>query len=213
MEIRDFSVRVDEATSVPPKLPTFRYGRVVRHEESDYESDYMASTTHVGTHMDAPYHFDPNGRTIGEIELTELIRPVSWVDVEELVEPNTPITLDQVQDRLGKEPRENEFLFIHTGWSDAHMKTTTFYKDNPYYTRDVCEYVVDRGLTGLITDTSVDPGDSGFPNHYHLLEHDKVIVENVVNCDDLPDTFTIYVVPMRIQHADGAPARVFMIND
>lgn len=213
MRIHDLTVKVDEETSVPPKLPTFRQGRVVRHEESNYESDFMATTTHIGTHMDAPYHFDPDGRKIGEIDLEETIRPTKRADVRDVVEPNLEITLDQVTERLPAPLEEDEYLFVHTGWSDEHMGSADFYGTNPYYSEGIAEYVVETGARGLITDAAIDPGGQGYRNHYTLLENDKVIVENVVNCDGLPDQFTTHVVPMRLKNGDGAPARVFVVEE
>jgi len=211
MEIRDLSLAVDEETSVPPKLPTFRQGRVVRHEESNYESNFMATTTHIGTHMDAPYHFDSEGRKIGDIELEETIRPTKRADVRDVAEPETEITLDQVTDRLSAPVEEGEFLFVHTGWADKHAGTQAFYGENPYYAEEIAEHVVETGARGLITDAAIDPGDEGYRNHYTLLEADKVIVENVVNCEGLPEEFRTYVVPMRLANGDGAPARVFVV--
>lgn len=213
MRIRDLSIAVDEGTSVPPKLPTFRQGRVVRHEESNYESDFVATTTHVGTHMDAPYHFDADGRTVGDIPLEETIRPTKRADVRDVTEPETEITLDQVRDRLPEPVEAGEFLFVHTGWADEHAGTEAFYGENPYYAEAIAEHVVETGARGLITDAAIDPGDEGYRNHYTLLEADRVIVENVVNCEGLPDQFRTYVVPMRLANGDGAPARVFVILD
>lgn len=213
MEFRDLTMAVDEGTSVPPKLPTFRQGRVVRHEESGYESDFMATTTHVGTHMDAPYHFDPEGRTIGEIPLEEIVRPTKRADVRDVVEPNAEITLEQVKSRLPGPLEEGEFLFVHTGWSDEHAGTEAFYGQNPYYAEEIAEFVVETDARGLITDAAIDPGDEGYRNHYTLLEADRVIVENVINCDGLPEEFRTFVVPMRLANGDGAPARVFVITD
>lgn len=213
MQIHDLSMQVDEETSVPPKLPTFRQGRVVRHEESNYESDFMATTTHVGTHLDAPYHFDREGRTIGDLSLEELVRPTKRADVRDVAEPDAEISLTQVTDRLPAPIEEDEYLFVHTGWADEHAGTQRFYQDNPYYAEEIAEYVVDTGARGLITDAAIDPGDQGYRNHYTLLEADRVIVENVVNCDGLPDTFTTWVVPMRLRNGDGAPARVFVVEE
>lgn len=213
MEIKDLSIRVDEETSVPPKLPTFRQGRVVRHEESNYESDFMATTTHIGTHMDAPYHFDPDGRKIGDISLEETIRPTKRADVRDVTKANTEITLDQVKNRLSSPVEAGEFLFIYTGWSDKYEGTQEFYGNNPSYSEGIAEYVVEQDARGLITDAAIDPGDKGYRNHYTLLEADKVIVENVVNCDGLPEEFRTYVIPMHLANGDGAPARVFVILD
>lgn len=211
MEIRDLSLAVDEETSVPPKLPTFRQGRVVRHEESNYESDFMATTTHIGTHMDAPYHFDSEGRKIGDIPLEETIRPTKRADVRGVAAAEAEITLDQVETALPAPVEEGEFLFVHTGWADEHAGTQAFYGENPYYAEEIAEYVVETGARGLITDAAIDPGDEGYRNHYTLLEADKVIVENVVNCEGLPEQFRTYVVPMRLADGDGAPARVFVV--
>lgn len=213
MRVRDLSIAVDEETAVPPKLPTFRQGRVVRHEESNYESDFMATTTHIGTHMDAPYHFDRDGRKIGDIDLAETIRPTKRADVRGVTEPNAEITLADVEDALSAPVETGEFLFIHTGWADAHAGTPTFYGENPYYAEDVAEYVIQTGARGLITDAAIDPGTQGYRNHYTLLENDKVIVENVVNCDGLPEEFVTHVIPMRLANGDGAPARVFVVEN
>lgn len=213
MEFRDLSMRVSEETSVPPKLPTFRQGRVVRHKESGYESDFMATTMHVGTHMDAPYHFDPEGRRIGNIELSETIRPTKRADVRDVAGPNVEITLADVTDALPAPVEPGEFLFVHTGWADKHAGASTFYGENPYYAEEIAEYVVEHDARGLITDAAIDPGDEGYRNHYTLLKADRVIVENVVNCDGLPETFTTWVVPMRLENGDGAPARVFVVED
>lgn len=213
MRVRDLSIAVDEETTVPPKLPTFRQGRVVRHEESNYESDFMATTTHIGTHMDAPYHFDPDGRTIGDIDLEETIRPTKRADVRDVAGPNVEIAIDDVQEALSAPVEEGEFLFVHTGWADEHADTEAFYGENPYYAEDIAEHVVETGARGLITDAAIDPGDQGYRNHYTLLENDKVIVENVVNCEGLPDEFVTHVVPMRLANGDGAPARVFVVEE
>ena len=212
MEIRDLSQLVDEDTSVPPKLPTFRQGRVVRHEESNYESDFMATTTHVGTHLDSPYHFDADGRRIGDLALEELVRPTKRADVRDVVEPSGEVTLEQVQERLPAPLEEGDYLFVHTGWADEHAGTPEFYGDNPYYSEEIAEHVVATGARGLMTDAAIDPGDQGYRNHYTLLENDRVIVENVVNCDGLPDEFVTWVVPMNLRNGDGAPARVFVVD-
>lgn len=212
MQVHDLSAFVDENTSVPPKLPTFRQGSVVRHEESGYESDYITGSTHTGTHMDAPYHFDPDGRRIGDITLSETIQPTKRADVRDVAGPNVEVTLEDVREALPAPLEEGDFLFVHTGWSDEHMNTDGFYGDNPYYAEDIAAFCVEREATGLITDTAIDPADSNYPNHYTLLEADLVIVENVVNCEGLPEEFTTVVAPVRLKNGDGAPARVFAIE-
>jgi len=220
MKIRDLSVPINDETSMPPRLPTFEMGRCFKHEDGDidYESDYMVTTTHIGTHVDAPYHFIPDGGTVGDISLDSLIRPTKRADVRDLVGPKTRVTLDMVKDRLSAPLEEGEYLLVHTGWSDKHMNTPEYFSHNhPYYDPEISEYIVKQDGRGILADTTIEPvhdvSEEGFANHYTLLGNDKLIVENIVNVDSLPNEFTTYVIPMYIDEGDGAPARVFVIED
>lgn len=214
MQIRDLSIPVDEDTIVPPGLPSFRQGGVVRNDESDgYESDYITSTIHVGTHIDAPLHFNVDGEPIGDIELDDLVRPTVRADVRDVTETEKEISLAEVKDGLAGEITEGDYLFIHTGWADEHIHDKSYYLESPYYAEEISQFVVDSGARGLITDTAIDSGERGYPNHFTLCENGRVIVENVANLKGLPDEFTTWVIPIKLARGEGAPARVFLVED
>lgn len=216
MEFRDLTIQVNDETTVPPGLPSFRQGGVVRNNESGgYESDYMTTTLHIGTHIDAPFHFDPDGRKIGDLELSELIRPTKHVDIRDQNwdTPNTEIPLEPIKNGLSSSIQENDYLFIHTGWADKCIKRPEYYLESPYYSPEVSQFIVDSNASGLITDTPIDSGEHGYPNHYKLCGNGCVIVENVANLDGLPEEFTTWVVPMKIENGEGAPARVFILRE
>ena len=216
MEFRDLSIPVDEETIVPPGLPSFRQGGVIRNDESGgYESDYITTTTHIGTHLDAPFHFDADGRYIGDLELEELVRPTKRADIrgKGFAEPETEIPLKPIVDALPSPIEKDEYLFVHTGWADEYIHDKKYYLESPYYSPEVSEFVVDSGARGLITDTPIDSGERGMVNHFTLCENGCVIVENVANLDGLPDEFTTWVVPMNLARGDGAPARVFLVDE
>lgn len=214
MQIRDLCMSVDEETTVPPGLPEYRQGGVHRAEESDgYESDFITTTLHVGTHVDAPLHFDPEGRAIGDIGLEELVRPTKRADVRDVSGANEEISLADVKEGLQVPLEPGDFLLVHTGWADENLDDPGFWRDGPYYSPEIGEFVVERGARGLITDTRIDTGERGLPNHYTLCENDKVIVENVVNLAGLPDEFTTWVMPIKLARGEGAPARVFVLEE
>ncbi|MDY6819013.1 MAG: cyclase family protein [Halobacteriales archaeon] len=213
MRFRDLSIPVDENTVVPPGLPSFRQGGVRRNDETDgYESDYITSTIHVGTHVDAPFHFDPNGEYIGDIELESLVRPTVRADVRGAVTAGETITLETIRAGLPRDPDPGEYLFVHTGWADDYIDDTDYYLENPYYEPAVSQYVVDMDCRGLITDTPIDAGHE-YPNHFTLCENGKVIVENVANLEGLADEFVTWVVPIKLARGEGAPARVFLVEE
>lgn len=216
MEFRDLSIPVHEETTVPPGLPSFRQGGVIRNDESGgYESDYITTTTHIGTHLDSPFHFDADGRTIGDLELKELVRPTKRADIrgQGWDEPETEIPLEPIKEALPEPLETDDYLFVHTGWADKCIEQKEYYLESPHYHPDVSEFVVESGAKGLITDTPIDSGDHGMVNHFTLCENDCVIVENVANLDGLPDLFTTWVIPMNLANGDGAPARVFLVDE
>lgn len=214
MQFRDLSLSVNEETIVPPGLPSFRQGGVIRNDESGgYESDFIATTIHVGTHMDAPFHYDPTGRKIGELELGELVRPTKRADIRHVTEAETEIPLDPIEAALPAAIEEGDYLFVHTGWADETIYEKRYYLNSPYYAEEVAEFVVESGARGLITDTPIDSGEYGYRNHFTLCENDKVIVENVVNLEGLPDEFDTWVIPIKLKNGEGAPARVFLVEN
>jgi len=214
MRIRDLSVPVDEETIVPPGLPSYRQGGVVRSDESGgYESDYITSTIHVGTHVDAPLHFDPGGAPVGDLPLEGLIRPTKRADLRDVTEPEREISLEELKAALPAPLEPEDYLFIHTGWADEHITDISYYLESPYYAPEISEFVVESGARGLITDTAIDSGERGYPNHFTLCENDRVIVENVAGLEGLPDEFTTWVVPIRLARGEGAPARVFLVEE
>jgi kynurenine formamidase len=59
---------------------------------------------------------------------------------------------------------------------------------------------------------SYSPDNEPFEIHKMLLKRDILIVENLVNLDRLVGKrFRCYVMPLKIQDADGAPCRVIGI--
>jgi kynurenine formamidase len=57
-------------------LPEVEFGAVRRIDQGHpLNISELKLATHVGTHVDAPWHFVPNGRTIDQIPLDDLCGP------------------------------------------------------------------------------------------------------------------------------------------
>lgn len=210
MEIIDLTQPINSNTPTNATVPTFHQGRVKKHESSGLESDYIITSTHIGTHVDSPYHFIPDGRKIGEISLDELIRPTKKVDLREESSPGEEIPLEIIKDTLSESLEAGDYLMINTGWSEQAVDE--YRTSNPYLADSVSEYLIEKEARGVVTDTPIDSVD-GDQNHRTLLGNDKVLVENVVNLSELPPTFTTFVAPIFLEAGDAAPARVFVVLD
>lgn len=61
---------------------------------------------------------------------------------------------------------------------------------------------------------SVDSYDStDFAIHHILFEGGKLIVENLINLDKLPQEFLFIAAPLKYNDADGSPIRAMAIVD
>lgn len=176
------------------------------------ETRKLVLGTHTGTHMDAPRHFVPGGRTIDEIEPDRFVGPCVLLDMTD-VQPFGEVSRADMEKRLrGRKPSR---LMLRFDWSD-HIDLPDYYTAHPFLSEECAQYLVDIGVKLLAMDTPMPdnpkngrgtPKDS--PNHTILLGSDAVLVEYVTNLRALGacDEIELYVLPLKIESADGAPVR------
>lgn len=181
--------------------------------------------SHAGTHVDAPAHTEPDGRTLGTFDLSAFVFEARLVDATRLDE-RAAIGLDALPERVAAP--DLDCLVFRTGW-DVEWGTDR-YRDHPYLAPETAAWCAERGLAvGLDTlgpdptpsadaapgsGTGADTGDDaddaaatgGFPAHHALLGADCLVVENLTGLDAAPERFTLRACPLALD-ADGAPVR------
>lgn len=197
-----------------------------------YSSNFYSASEHGGTHADAPIHFAQNGRTIDQVPLDRWIGPAIKIDVTAQCSRARDYRLS-VEDlhawenKYGRIPG-GAWVIMYTGigtqyYPDRRLVLGTDRKgqlavselDFPGFSPEAAQFLVkERNITGLAIDTpSIDYGKSlDFPVHRIICGADKLALENIANLDKLPvQDATLYVIPMAIKDASGAPARVFAV--
>jgi kynurenine formamidase len=167
--------------------------------------------THAGTHVDAPWHFVPNGRTIDQIPLSELCGSAVVVPVNR--KAREPIPAADLE--ASPEPiRPGDIVVLATGWG-ARFESAE-YEEHPYVSEDAAQWLVQRrvkmlGLDLITVDLpqAMRPTPFAYPVHHTLLENDVLIIENLTNLDPLRGRrVQLYAFPLAVRGADGAQARV-----
>lgn len=97
-----------------PYFPDPSVSSFHRFPRDSLHSIIVNTAMHVGTHVDAPLHFNPRGWDCAEIPLDVLCGEGVVVDLEGEVGEYDVITPEMVEKKA--EVREGDILVLHTGW-------------------------------------------------------------------------------------------------
>src|SRR5438093_5767404 len=84
MRIFDLSQPLNERSSFWPYYPPFEVKYIKRKAEHGVNAQYIMTSNHMGTHLDAPKHFVTKGKTIDQIPLDWCYGPGVIVDISDL---------------------------------------------------------------------------------------------------------------------------------
>jgi arylformamidase len=162
--------------------------------------------SHTGTHIDAPFHMMDDGKKLEEISLEVLTGKASVLEIfgarsigaAELA----PFDLNGVERVLFKTDNSKH-------WNDGK-----FFEEFVYLEPDGAEVLVQHGVRLVGIDyLSIDKFRSpAHPSHFVLLKKDIPIIEGL-NLNAVPaGKYTLVALPLNLQNADGAPARVILMT-
>lgn len=167
--------------------------------------------THVGTHVEAPYHAIEKGIKAGEMNLRNLIGPASIIDFVGKGY-NQPITKEELLQK-GKHIQRGDIVLIKTGLS-RHYGTKEYRR--PYIETDGVEWLVENKIKCLGIDCSGIENkqiNSKQINHRILFKNNIPLIEDMNNLDKLQDKrvfFMAFTLP--IIGLDASPIRPIAIE-
>ena len=223
MTIRDLTRPIADGMPTYPGDPDVRVEPHATHGRDGYRVSELRLGSHAGTHVDAPSHTEPDGRTLGEFPIETFAFEARLIDCRNLG-ARAPIEVDRVRDAVGDgadewdadgetDDPDLDAVVFDTGWA-AHWGTERAL-DHPHLTAETAGWCAERGLHVATDAFNVDPTPSdravdgeptGVPAHRALLGADRLVIENLTNLDDLPARFELGAYPLSLD-ADGAPVR------
>lgn len=197
-----------------PGWPTYKMTSVTY--EAIYTNDLFNAeridlNTHTGTHVDAPFHFFPNGKTVDEIPVDRWQGEAVLVDLRGIEAKHgiVPADLGEADGRIG----EDSIVLLNTGWGKKRARWDMEYEhDWPYVTGELAEYLVSKKIKGCGIDCLSVGGwyeGTGRPCHEVFLSHEVWALEEI----NIPDELMAYrtcgfsCFPLKLQGCSGAPAR------
>lgn len=195
--------------------PRITFEPITTHEVEKRSNTKVVFSIHTGTHIDSPYHFFRDGKTIDQMPLDIFIGPALLVDVREIAKPGNAITLQELKDEAGltEELIKDKRVVLWGDWAQKYWNTPKLYDNNPYLAEDAAIWLRDSGISALGLDFAVD-GAPPYPNHPIFLGAEIPLIENLINLDKiLSKEFTLIAFPLPVKDGDGSPARVVAMVD
>lgn len=187
-------------------------------ENCGWQGSTFKMFCHYGSHVDAPNHFLPDGKSIDEAPLSKLLGPAAVVELSDHGR-DAGISGDTLEDR-GGHVVPGDIAILRTCWSDAAWGTDAFWKEGPYLKEDGAEWLVERGVKAIVYDFSEEyvvrvPGFHGDECviHHRILAEDIYNIEYVHNLGLIEgERTTIIALPLKLVGLDGSPARVVALE-
>mgnify|MGYP000344925066 CR=1 FL=1 len=209
-----------------PAYQPFKYETLATLKESGVFSGAYSTPEHLGTHIDAPNHFEENQSSVDKIKLESLIGSAIVIDISDKAGTNVDyeLTVEDIshwEDANGR-IENRSIVLLNTGWCrrwndyDKYKNTDDNSKLHfPGYSAKAAGFLVEkRDIKGIGIDTlSADNGIStDFAVHHIINGAGKYILENVNNLDKLPPTgATLIIAPIKIEGGSGGQTRIWAI--
>jgi kynurenine formamidase len=228
-KVVDLSHPFDEKTLYWPTSPTSFELKKLSFGDTPggwfYAANSLCMPEHGGTHLDAPIHFNKNGKTIDQVPLRQLIAPAVVIDVsaKAAADPDYRLSVDDVRSwekRHGSIPA-GAIVLLRTGWAKRWPDRKQYLGDDtpgdasklrfPSFGKESAEYLVGQrhvGALGLDT-ASIDYGASkDFIVHRIASAAGVPGLENLASLDQVPEVGAwVIALPMKIGGGSGGPLR------
>ena len=178
-----------------------------RPADAWYVMSEVEMWSHVGTHIEAPFHYLRDGHDCAEIPLDRVVGQGVLIDFTDKA-IGAPITVEDLEER-GQDIRRGDILFIRTGLS--HNYRTPRSHDRPYVPVESIQWLAERGISCLGVDCSgIEKRDLPTqPSHELLFKHGIPLIEHLAHLDRLTrKRFFVVAVPWRVHGLEASPVSV-----
>ena len=183
-----------------------------RKKEDWYIMSEVTLWSHVGTHVESPYHYLKDGSDVSEIPLSRLMGEAVVLDFSHK-KPGEAIEREELE-KEGNDVKENDIVIIKTGL-DRFYRTPRAH-DRPYLSFRAAKWLVEKKIACLATDASGFEirGVKDQPNHRLLFENGIPVIEHLTGLDKLTRRrFFFIALPWKVKGLDASPVRVIGIEE
>ena len=187
----------------------------VNHSErtDDYNCD-IDIMSHLGTHVEAPKHWDLNWKDVSDLPASTFMGRCVMLKIDD-IEPAAKITAAHMDRADGGRTRRDDIVLVDTPY---HLPPFSYPEKEirPYVNSEMGQWLVDKGVKCIGFSDSVDI-ETNVPQfkefHAVTMAHDICFIEVMENfCELEQDVFFLSALPLPFEGLDSCPVRVVAIE-
>jgi kynurenine formamidase len=188
---------------------------VVRLENQWYIMHNVNIVSHIGTHIEAPYHILKDGVDLAGLSLEVLTGDAVILDLSDSPR-DSAVELARVQkaaDKVGG-IHAGDIVFCNLG--GARFYGTDEYSRVPYFAPDAIKWLLDQGMKMMGVDAKglEVPASEQHVNHCALFERGVPLIENLANLDSLSRSrVKVFALPIAVRGLEAFPLRVIAVEE
>lgn len=161
-----------------------------------YNLTAFGMCAHNGTHIDAPYHFIKDGKTVDAIDLSVFVGP------------------SFVAEHQGTVSGEDALRIIEKAKSkDREAAKRILIKGDAVVSSEAARVFALEKLLLLGNESqTVGPADAPMEVHRILLGADVVLLEGICLADVAEGVYFLSAAPLNLSGADGSPCRAVLVD-
>jgi len=207
MRIIDISQPIEDSMVYYSSLTSFKFNWLKHYSRGDNRSiSEFCMASHIGAHIDSPYHYIPNGKKLDELDLEVFYGKARIIEVEN----EQKITAEFLK-KVGDLP---ERILFKTRNSQLYNKKS-FTPDYVYIDSEAAKYISQFPVKLIGIDyLSIDKyQDTSKDAHKILLSKGIVLLEGIILTEVDEGNYQIACFPIKIKGVEAAPCRAVLIDD
>jgi arylformamidase len=218
----NLSYVLSEDMTVFPTNPKVKFEPIMRIADGGKTNVTMLHLfTHNGTHMDAPWHWNPEGKTIDKLGFDDMIfYRAKLIDVRN--RPNFLIDRSDIEPFFSKND-DADFLMVFSGASLLRESNPKEYSERwPSFTTDSAKFIIEEtkvngvAMDFVAVDSPEDLAELNAPVHYIFEGRKDVSSRGIVLIEDanlLPilgkKIHRVFAMPLLLKGVDASPVNMF----
>ena len=161
-----------------------------------YNLTEFSMCAHNGTHIDAPFHFIKNGKTVDRIELE------AFVGMAYVAEHKGTVSGDDAETMIGKAKKQS-----------TEAAKRILIKGDAVVSAEAAKVFAASGILLLGNESqTVGPENAPMAVHQILLSAGVVLLEGISLADVSEGVYFLNAAPLNLSGADGSPCRAILID-